>query len=82
MTSENPNHEPLMDDMHAYLEKTLIEAYLHGRGYSLEALKDLPEDEAKELMKAASTYASSKLADLEGKAHFVHELHEASTGEA
>jgi hypothetical protein len=78
---DNEKSQPLMDDMHAFLEKALIEAYLHGRGYSLESLKDLPEAEAKELMKAASTYASSRLADMEGKARFVHELHEAGPGE-
>jgi len=80
MSMDDDQRQPLMDDMHAYLEKALIEAYLHGRGYSLEALKDLPEAEAKELMKAASTYASSQLADMEGKAHIVQELHEAGPG--
>ncbi len=81
MLKDDEERQPLMDDMHAYLEKALIEAYLHGRGYSLESLKDLPEAEAKELMKAASTYASSHLADLEGKARFVQELHQAAPGE-
>lgn len=81
MSMDNEKGQPLMDDMHAFLEKALIEAYLKGRGYSLEDLKGLPEAEAKELMKAASTYASSRLADLEGKARFVNELHEAALGE-
>jgi hypothetical protein len=75
-------HEPeqaLMDDMHALLERTLIEAYLEGKGYTIEGLKGLPPEQAKQLMREASTYASSKLADLEGRAHFVRELHEASS---
>ncbi len=74
-TKKNNNGQPPMEDIHAFLEKTLIEAYLKGKGYSLEDLKKLPEAEAKQLMKEASTYASSKLAELEAKAHFVQELH-------
>lgn len=72
--------QPLAEDIHAFLEKTLIEAYLKGKGYSLEELKSLPEKEAKQLMKEASTYASGKLAELEDRAHLVRELHDASSG--
>ncbi|NTW09342.1 MAG: hypothetical protein HGA28_07220 [Anaerolineaceae bacterium] len=68
-------------DIHAFLEKTLLEAYLNGRGYSLEALKDLPEEKAKQLMKEASIYASSKLAEVEIKAQFVKDLHDAYTND-
>lgn len=50
--------EPLAEDIHAFLEKTLIETYLKGKGYTLEELKSLPEVEAKQLMKEASTFAS------------------------
>jgi hypothetical protein len=64
-------------DIHAYLEQTLIEAYIQDQGYTLEGLKDLPEAEIKRLMTEASTYASNKLAEVELRAHFVEELHEA-----
>ena len=59
------------------MEKTLIEAYLKGKGYTLEELKDLPEADARQLKTEASTYASNKLAEVELKAHFVRELHDA-----
>ncbi len=75
------NNQPLMEDMHAVLEKTLIEAYLKGKGHTLEDLQKLPEEEAKRLMKEASIYASGKLAELEERAHFLQELHDAYTGE-
>ncbi|MBN1453971.1 MAG: hypothetical protein JW963_23350 [Anaerolineales bacterium] len=65
------------DEIHVFLEKTLIEAYLKGKGYTREDLKNLPQAEAKQLMKEASTYASNKLAEVELKAHFVKELHDA-----
>jgi hypothetical protein len=80
MSAKKNNAQP-MEDIHAFLEKTLIEAYLKGKGYVLEDLKNLPEEEAKLLMTEASTYASCKLAELEDRAHFVQELHEAYTGE-
>ncbi len=81
MTTTVNNGKPLMEDMHAFLEKTLIEAYLKGKGHTLEDLKNLPEAEVKHLMTEASTYASGKLAELEERAHFVKELHDAYTGE-
>jgi hypothetical protein len=65
------------DEIHTFMEKTLIEAYLKGKGYTLERLKDLPEAEASQLKKEASTYASNKLAEVELRAHFVRELHDA-----
>lgn len=72
--------EPKTEDIHALLERTLIEAYLTGKGFTRDDLLDLPEDEARQLMKEASTYASSKLAEVELRAHFVQELHGPQNG--
>ena len=77
MKKQNNNDRAVLDEIHAFLEKTLIEAYLKGKGYTLEELKSLPEAEAKQLKKEASTYASNKLAEVELKAHLVQELHDA-----
>ena len=65
------------DEIHAFMERTLIEAYLKGKGYTLKELKDLPEADARQLKTEASIYASNKLAEVELKAHFVRELHDA-----
>lgn len=81
MSTKTNNSKPLIEDIHAFLEKTLIEAYLKGKGYTLEDLKNLPRAEAKQLMKEASTFASCKLAELEDRAHLVQELHDAYIGE-
>jgi len=81
MATRKNNGQPLMEDIHAFLEKTLIEAYLKGKGYVLDDLKKLPEAEARQLMREASTYASGKLAEVEVKAHFMQELHDAYTSE-
>lgn len=64
----------LSDGPQSSLEKMLIEAFLEGKGYSLEALKQLPEEEARQLMRAASSYASMKLAEVESKAQFRQEI--------
>ena len=72
--------QPKTEDIHALLEKTLIEAYLKGKGHTRDDLQDLPEDEARQLMKEASTYASSKLAEVELRANLVQELHGPQSG--
>jgi hypothetical protein len=43
----------------------------------LEEMKNLPEEEAKQLMKEASIHASGKLAEVELRAHLLQELHDA-----
>jgi hypothetical protein len=64
-----------LDDPHARLEKAFIEEFLHERGYSLKELHTLPEEQARQLMTEASTYASSRLTEVEARAHFVDEVH-------
>jgi nitrate reductase beta subunit len=59
----------------ASLERAYIEQYLSGLGYSLESLRDLPEAQAKPLMRAASLYASLRLTEVEARSHFVEEMH-------
>ncbi len=76
---------PLMEEPDAPLERMYIEAFLQKRGYTLHCsdaplrrICDLPEDEAKRLMTAASAFASTRLAEVETRAHFVEEVHGAS----
>lgn len=73
--------QEILDDIHPLLEKLLIETYLKGKGYTLDGLKGLPKEEAKQLMKAASIYASGKLAEVEVKARLMQVLHDAYIGE-
>jgi hypothetical protein len=81
MSANKKDNQKILDDVHPFLEKMLIETYLKGKGYTLEELQNLPEEEAKRLMKEASTYASGKLAEVEVKAHLMQELHDAYIGE-
>ena len=62
------------EEIHAELEKSLIGEYLKRKGYTLESLNKLPEDEAHQIMSEASTYASGKLAEIENKARYTQNL--------
>jgi len=56
------------------LERSYIEEYLHDRGYCWRDLEHLPLEEAKALMRTASRYASLKLAEVEARCKFRHEI--------
>ncbi|HJW90715.1 MAG TPA: hypothetical protein VJ436_08750 [Anaerolineales bacterium] len=58
----------------AQLEKMYIEEYLHNKGYDLQSVRELPEDEAKQLMREACMYASARLAEVESRAQFRRDI--------
>jgi hypothetical protein len=81
MSTNQSNGPPITQNKHADLERSLIETYLKSRGYTRADLKKLPEAQARQLMKEACIYASGKLAELEKRAQFLQELHNAYHGE-
>jgi hypothetical protein len=74
MTTKDPDTRA-MEDQSAHLELALIEQFIRARGHDPARLHDLPADERERLQKDAATYAAGKLAEVESRAHFVHELH-------
>ena len=56
------------------LEKRFIQEYLESKGYHWDKLAALPAAQVKELMVAASRYASLKLAELESRKQFKDEI--------
>jgi hypothetical protein len=68
-----------MEDPQAALERAFIEEYLKTRGHTLRSLHDLPEDQVTALLRSASLYAAIKLAEVEARATYVHEIHGASS---
>ena len=64
-----PVEEPL-----AHLERDLITAYLAGTGRDLAALRDRTDAEACRLLAAASLYATTRLAEVESRSHFLRSL--------
>lgn len=81
MSTDENNNQKIVDDVHPFLVLVLIETYLKGKGYSLEELQSLPEEEARQLMNEASTYASGRLAEVEVSAHLMQVLHDAYVAE-
>jgi hypothetical protein len=66
----NPLQPPLGN-----LERMLIEEFLRVRGLSWEAIDKLTETERHDLLAEASSYASTRLTEIESRSHFVQELH-------
>jgi hypothetical protein len=56
------------------LERKYIQEYLQSKGFSLESVNDLPKEEMQQLMREASKYASLKLAEVESRAKFRHDI--------
>ena len=57
------------------LERKYIQEYLRSKGASLESLAQLPKEEQQHLMREACKYASLKLAEVESRAKFRHDIH-------
>ena len=74
MTNREPDARA-MEDPEGKLEDALIEEFLRARDLDSGALHALPADEAKRVLTEASVYAGTKLAEVEARAHFVHEIH-------
>ncbi len=64
-----------MEDPEGKLEQSLIDEFLRARGLDERGLAALPEPQAKRVRAEASAYAAAKLAEVEARAHFVHEIH-------
>lgn len=69
-TDVPPLEEPL-----AELERRLIDEYIRGAGYDPVALRQSPDDAAKRVLTDASTFAATRLSEIEARSHYVRELH-------
>ncbi len=67
--------QPVMEQPEAALERMYLEEYLSGKGHTMQSLQALPEEEAKRLMTEASSYASTRLAEVETRAQLMQDLH-------
>lgn len=67
-----------VEDPHAALERMLIDEFLGARGLTRHSASELPAAEATTLLRAASEYASLRLAEIESRAHYADEIHRPS----
>jgi hypothetical protein len=64
-----------LTDPNAALEQVSIDQYLEFRGQTRQSVRTLDEGEAFPMLKAASDYASLRLAVIESRAHYVDQIH-------
>jgi hypothetical protein len=64
-----------LSDRFAQLEQAFIDEFLRLQGYDHVALNDLPDAQRHAMLASASTYAATKLAEIESRAHYVHDIH-------
>ena len=73
MPSRDPDAAPSAAHF-AELENSLITQFLEGRGHNRNSVAALPQAERDALLAAASTYASSKLSEVESRSHYLDDL--------
>jgi hypothetical protein len=64
-----PMHQP-----EAELERQLIEEYLRSHGHDPDALRSRMDVESHQVLAEASNHASQRLAQLECRYHYIHDL--------
>ena len=67
--------ETPLDDPQAQLERALIDEFLQKHGCSLATVNLKPPTERRNLLTQASQYAAIRLAEIDARAAYVHELH-------
>ncbi|RMD83458.1 MAG: hypothetical protein D6823_00085 [Chloroflexi bacterium] len=62
-------------ESYEHLEQAYIIEYLRSQGLTLEQVRSMPVEQAKEIMRAALLYASTQMSVVEARAQLVEELH-------
>jgi len=69
---------PPLDDQTARLEQAFLAEFFERCGVTADILHAMSDAEALSLRRQASAYASAKLAEVESRAHYVHDIHDAT----
>lgn len=72
--------ETSLDDPQARLERALIDEYLQERGCTLATVDSRPANERMALLTQASLYAAGRLAEIDARAAYVHDIHDVARG--
>ena len=70
----DPDVRP-MEDLMAHLEQLLMDDFIRMSGHDPAHIHELPAAERDVLLRQATSYAAAKLAEVESRAHYVHEIH-------
>ena len=74
MTTRLTDIVPIEDPL-ASLERDLIASYVARAGEDLHDLRTRTDNGARNLLAAASRYASTRLTEIEARFHYLHRLH-------
>jgi diamine N-acetyltransferase len=66
---------PRMEDRYAHLERALIDEFLRMNGFDSKSIVELPDEKRIAMLSQASEYAAVKLAEMEARAHYLHDIH-------
>jgi hypothetical protein len=66
---------PPLEDPLSALERSLIQEFLAQHSLGTDAGSEATELEKAELLIRARTYACGRLAEVEARAHYLHEIH-------
>ena len=69
-----PRANAELRERHAILERAFIDEFLAKRGYTLQSVDRLPPGDREPLLRAAATFATLKLAEIEARARLVKEI--------
>jgi hypothetical protein len=69
-TDTTPIEEPL-----AELERRIIDEYIRGHGHDPVVLRSRGDAAARQILVDASTYAATRLSEVEARSHYVRDLH-------
>lgn len=77
-------HEPAASPFHdpnAELERTLRAEYLRNHGHDEASLRLLSNEARLEILREASIYVAAKLAEVDARSTYLHDIHGASSRE-
>jgi hypothetical protein len=72
MRNDNPSS---IEDPHVALERKFIDAFLESAGHTRRSAGELETRDFSTLLRAASEYASLRLAEIESRARYTDEIH-------
>ena len=74
MTADRTDIPPLEEPL-AELERRIIDEYIRGLGHDPDHLRALMDPGARKILVEASTYAATRLSEVEARSHYVRVLH-------
>jgi hypothetical protein len=76
----DPSDTPPLESPLRNLERSFIDEYVRSRGHDPLDLNGMPASEREALLAEASVHASARLAEVESRAHYLGDIHEAKIG--